>query len=294
MQAIKEDRTIVREKYSEIKLQGQFLRVSPGYPISTPGNLSTTKYSNNEAIAITPLTNEDNGAFYVVRHADYTSTYSTTYKLKLPTTAGTLTIPQLGGSLSLHGRDSKIHLVDYPVGAFELLYSTAEVFTWKKFGDKTVLVLYGGPDELHEAAVKKASNWQILEGEGVEFKKKSNVGVFQWKTSTKRRVIQTSSLIIYLLGKFLLLTLNSLTSRRPKFRIQLLGSRFARKRRQFGVWHVHYEPRVNHRQWSTPDPSCCYLRLYLVNPSRLQLDGNIGNHRCAKEGFALNGQRQAA
>ncbi|KAH6896513.1 glycoside hydrolase superfamily [Thelonectria olida] len=199
--AIKEDRTIVREKYSEIKLQGQFLRVSPGYPISTPGNLSTTKYSNNEAIAVTPLTNEEDGVFFVVRHADHTNTASTAYKLKLPTTAGTLTVPRLGGSLSLNGRDSKIHLADYPVGDFELLYSTAEVYTWKKFTDKTVLVLYGGPDELHEVAIKKASKLQILEGDGVEFKKKSSVGVFQWKTSAKRRVVQTGSLVIYLLDR---------------------------------------------------------------------------------------------
>lgn len=208
MQAIKEDRSIVREKYSEIKLQGQFLRVSPGYPISSPGNLSTTNYSTNEAIAITPLTNEDDGAFFVVRHAEYTNTQSASYKLKLPTTAGMLTVPQLGGSLSLNGRDSKVHVVDYPVGDYELLYSTAEVFTWKKFTDKTVLVLYGGPGEVHEVAVKKATKLQVVEGDGVEFKKKNNAGVVQWETSTTRRVVQTGSLVIYLLGWSILTSTN--------------------------------------------------------------------------------------
>ncbi|KAM5383782.1 hypothetical protein ACJZ2D_001771 [Fusarium nematophilum] len=199
--AIKEDRTITREKYSEIKLQGQFLRVSPAYSSSTPGNLSTSKYTNNEAIAVTPLTGESDDAFFVVRHADYRSTESTSYKLKLPTSAGQLTIPQLGGSLSLHGRDSKIHVVDYAVGDETILYSTAEVFTWKKFGDKTVLVLYGGPGELHEVAVKKTANLKLVEGDGVKFEKKKNAGVLQWKTSSSRRVVQAGSLFIYLLDR---------------------------------------------------------------------------------------------
>ncbi|KAH7120333.1 glycoside hydrolase superfamily [Dactylonectria estremocensis] len=199
--AIKEDRSITREKYSEMKLQGHFLRVSPGYAAATPGNLSTTQYSTNANIAITPLKGEDGDAFFVARHNDYTTTDSTSYKLKLPTSAGTITVPQLGGSLSLHGRDSKIHLADYPVGDYELLYSTAEVFTWKKFADKTVLVLYGGPNELHEVAVKKASKFKLVEGEGVKFSVKNKVGVFQWTTSSSRKVAQTGSLVIYLLDR---------------------------------------------------------------------------------------------
>lgn len=185
-----------------MKLQGHFLRVSPGYAASTPGTLSTSQYSTSGDIAITPLTTEDGEAFFVARHADYTSTDSTSYMLKLPTSAGTLTVPQLGGSLSLHGRDSKIHLADYPVGDYNLLYSTAEVFTWKKVSDKTILVLYGGPDELHEVAVKKTSKFRLVEGDGVKFSVKKNVGIFQWTTSSTRRVVQTDSLVIYLLGEF--------------------------------------------------------------------------------------------
>ncbi|KAF4460997.1 beta-galactosidase [Fusarium albosuccineum] len=199
--AIKEDRSIVREKYSEIKLQGHFLRVSPAYSTSTPGNRSTTKYSDNENLAVTPLTTEKDDAFFVVRHNDYRSTDTSSYKLKLPTSAGPLTIPQLGGSLSLHGRDSKIHLADYQVGDYTLLYSTAEVFTWKKFGDKTVLVLYGGPDELHEVSIKGKTNLKLVEGDGVKLDKKNKNGVLQWKTSSTRRVVQSGSLYIYLLDR---------------------------------------------------------------------------------------------
>ncbi|KAF5027145.1 hypothetical protein F66182_771 [Fusarium sp. NRRL 66182] len=199
--SISEDRTITREKYSEIKLQGQFLRVSPAYAISEPNNLTTTKYTDNKEIAVTALTSKKDDAFYIVRHADHRTTTLASYKLNVPTSAGTLTIPQLGGSLSLTRRDSKIHVVDYAVGKHTLLYSTAEVFTWKKFADKTVLVLYGGPDELHEVAVKGESRLKLVQGDGVKLGKKKNAGVLQFKTSSTRRVVQAGSLHIYLLDR---------------------------------------------------------------------------------------------
>ncbi|KAF4337116.1 beta-galactosidase [Fusarium beomiforme] len=199
--AITEDRTITREKYAEIKLQGQFLRVSPNYAIAEASNFTTTEYTDNKNIAVTALTTKKGDAFYVVRHADYRSTDSASYKLTVKTPAGTLTIPQLGGSLSLHRRDSKIHVVDYPVGKFRLLYSTAEVFTWKYFGDRTVLVVYGGPDELHEVAIQDVENLKVVEGDGVKIEKKKGASVFQFKTGSKRRVVQAGSLHIYLLDR---------------------------------------------------------------------------------------------
>lgn len=65
------------------------------------------------------------------RHTDYASTASTPYRLILNnTSAGDLAIPLAGGVLALHGRDSKIHVVDYMVGDINLLYSTAEILTW--------------------------------------------------------------------------------------------------------------------------------------------------------------------
>jgi hypothetical protein len=55
-----------------------------------------------------------------------------TYNLTVPTSIGTLTIPTIGGSLVLNGKDSKIHVVDYAYGAgsSSLLYSTGEILTW--------------------------------------------------------------------------------------------------------------------------------------------------------------------
>lgn len=131
----------------------------------------------------------------------YESTASTNYTLKLPTSAGNLSIPTLGGSLTLNGRDSKVHVTDYDVGGINLLYSTAEVFTWKKFVSKTVLILYGGPGELHEAAITSTSLLVTIEGSGVIAKTTNGTVTIQWTTTATRRIVQLGTLYIYILGK---------------------------------------------------------------------------------------------
>jgi hypothetical protein len=76
------------------------------------------------------------------------------YKLTVPTSVGNLTLPVLGGSLTLANKDSKIHVVDYEAGSTSLLYSTAEIMTWATIGSKNVILLYGNNGELHETAIK--------------------------------------------------------------------------------------------------------------------------------------------
>lgn len=202
--SIREDRYIDREKYSQMKLEGQFMRVSPSYLTTTPGTLSTTDYSDNPSIAVTPLQSKTPGGFFVVRHADYQTRDSATYKLKLPTSNGTLTIPQ-SGKLTLSGRDSKIHVTDYPVGDHHMLYCTAEILTWQTFGNKTVLMVYGGPGELHELAFREEYKVGYTEGTNMKF---GGSGEFtakvQWTTQPQRQVVQLNDLIIYLMGKRLM------------------------------------------------------------------------------------------
>lgn len=139
----------------------------------------------------------------MVRHTDYSSQESTSYKLKLPTSAGNLTIPQLEGTLSLNGRDSKIHVVDYNVSGTNIIYSTAEVFTWKKFDGNKVLVLYGGPKEHHELAIASKSNVTIIEGSdsGIVSTRKGSSVIIGWDVSSTRRIVQVGDLRVFLLGK---------------------------------------------------------------------------------------------
>lgn len=200
--AITENRLITREKYSEAKLEAQFLKVSPAYLTATAGTNDSTTYTSTSDLTVTPVVgNGTKTSFFVLRHVAYQNTASTKYTLKLPTSSGTLAIPALGGSLTLNGRDSKIHVTDYDVGGTTLLYSTAEVFTWKKFTSSTVLILYGGPGELHETAIKSTSTPVTIEGSGVTTKSASGTVTLQWTTSATRRIVQLGTVYIYLLDR---------------------------------------------------------------------------------------------
>lgn len=67
---------------------------------------------------------------YPCRQTDASTNAVQSYNLTLPTSVGNLTVPLLGGQLTLTGKDSKIHVVDYDAGSTTLLYSTGEIATW--------------------------------------------------------------------------------------------------------------------------------------------------------------------
>lgn len=190
--AITEERQVHREKYSEAKLIANFVHASPALASAVPGYNTTGIYTDSKDITTTPLFGNKTN-FYVTRQTKYNSQASTPYKLKVQTSAGNLTLPQLGGQLSINGRDSKIHLTDYDVGGFNLLYSTAEIFTWKKYGSRSVVVVYGGPDEQHELAVSKTSGATAVEGSGVKFANRNGNTILNWQTDVKRRVVRVGS-----------------------------------------------------------------------------------------------------
>ncbi|KAJ0419172.1 putative beta-galactosidase [Aspergillus carlsbadensis] len=187
--AISEARLVHREKYSELKLQGGFFQVSPSYITSHPENGTFGVYTDNSDMVVTRLGNKPTN-LYIVRNSDVTSLDSLSYRLKVPSSIGDLTIPSLGGRLSLHGRDSKIHVVDYNVGGINLIYSTAEIFTWKMSESKVILVIYGGEDELHEFALPvRLGAHPRVDGKGVKVRKSRSAIIVQWAVRPARRVI---------------------------------------------------------------------------------------------------------
>ncbi|KKY15881.1 putative beta-galactosidase e [Phaeomoniella chlamydospora] len=191
--AITEGRHVRREKYSETKLEAIFLKSSPAYLTAIPGNETNGSYASTSAIGVTPLFGaENNTNFYIVRHADFTSTSNTTYKLSVPTSIGNVTIPQLGGALSINGRDSKIHVTDYDVGGLNLIYSTADIYTWTKGpGVERVLIIYGGAAETHEFAVPvPLGRPDIIEGAFLTTKQVGAAWIVQWKVTPQRKVVQ--------------------------------------------------------------------------------------------------------
>lgn len=62
-------------------------------------------------------------------HTSSPSMDLTSFKLKVSTSAGNFTVPQLGSDIILNGRESKIIITDFHIRNEKLVYSTAEVFT---------------------------------------------------------------------------------------------------------------------------------------------------------------------
>ena len=200
--AMTENRELIREKYSELKLEANFLKVTPDYLTSSVGDSKNGTYTTSLNIFTTPLWGNGSATnFYVVRHTDFQQTTPATYQLTLNTSRGSLVIPQLGGSLTLSGRDSKWHVTDYKLGSITLLYSTAEIFTWQKFEQKTALAVYGGPGERHELAVITPKPANLVEGSGVTIKSINGTTILNWPTSSSRRVVKVGSLFIYILDR---------------------------------------------------------------------------------------------
>ena len=77
-----------------------------------------------------------------------------TFTLTIPSSKGTLTLPQMTGSIALNGRQSKLIITDYTFGAkSSLLYTTASIFFAGTIGARDVLFLYGDADQSHEFAL---------------------------------------------------------------------------------------------------------------------------------------------
>lgn len=200
---IKEDRTLVREKYAEAKLLGQFIKASPAYLEATPGNLTNTTYTSTTAISTTPILGNTTN-FYVIRHSDFTSRDSTDYTFTVPTSVGNVTIPQLGGTLTLNGRDSKFHVTDYNVGGHNLIYSSADIYTHGATGGKRVLILYAAAGEKHEFAFPAKLGKPTIEGDSstVKIETVGSANAVQWEVTQERKVLHYgSNLDVYLLWR---------------------------------------------------------------------------------------------
>ncbi|KAH8681794.1 beta-galactosidase, domain 2-domain-containing protein [Xylariales sp. PMI_506] len=193
--SINEYRQVWREKYSEQKLQANFFKVSPAYLTSKAGNSTNGTYADTTAVNTTPLVGQNRTNFYIVRQANWTSTTPLSYRITFNTSEGAVTLPQLGSQLSLLGRDAKIMVTDYDLGGINLVYSTADIFTWaRSLSGKTVLVVYGTEGETHELAVPASlGRPSVSSGANVTTERIGSTWVAHWSVTKSQQVLHFNS-----------------------------------------------------------------------------------------------------
>ena len=210
---IKEDLSLSYPKYHEAKTLANMLRAfGDAYLTATPGNATNgSSIVGNADFAVTPLygSGDISTNFYVVRHANYSYQAATQYKLSVSTSLGDIKIPQLSTyatSLTLNGRDSKIHVTDFDLGpGGNLVYTSAEIFTLQQDKDqnRTVLVLFGGDDEVHEFAVDKSAGAPVISGQAASQNLDSQVAI-QFKATVSQQqtaFFPQTGLLVYLLSR---------------------------------------------------------------------------------------------
>jgi hypothetical protein len=210
------------------------------------------------------------------------------YKLTLPTSAGNITIPQLGGSLTLTGRDSKIHVVDYVAGSTELLYSTGEIATWATIDNRDVIVLYGNEGETHETAFKlggKSFDIKIVSGTGkVTSKIIGGSLVINYSTDGFTVVKMGDNILAYILRELDMYDVSSMflmRTRRSIRCVRVLVSQRARCQRREIRELQHQESRPHQRRLSNPLRG--HQVRYSSNLWRFELDHIFGD--CCSGGY---------
>ncbi|KAG9079757.1 hypothetical protein FRC06_007502, partial [Ceratobasidium sp. 370] len=148
----------IGQKYYETKLVGMFIRAAKDLT-KVDRIASSTSYTTNALISATELRNPDSkAAFYVTRHATSSDQTKDSFKLRISTSRGNLTVPATDGSnIVLNGRESKIVVTDFSFGNKTLLYSTAEVLSHATIDGKELLALWLPEGESGEFVIKGGS-----------------------------------------------------------------------------------------------------------------------------------------
>jgi beta-galactosidase GanA len=142
-------------KYYAMKRIGYMLQAVA--PIAKTQLASDASVTDNSIDLIERINPDMHTHFFFLRHADSTSTANDTFHLAFSGPDGTYTIPQQPGTaLHLNGRDSKILIAGYNLGAQRLVYSTSELLTQTTIDNRDIAVLYGRAGEDGETVLRYA------------------------------------------------------------------------------------------------------------------------------------------
>ncbi len=129
-------------KYYEDKRIGYFLHAVT--PITKTNTLAAGRIDNPRVIDRARINPDTGTQFHLVRHGDTAASTDEAAHLTLSLKEGSFTVPQQAGTaITLDGRESKLLLADYMLGATRLVYSTSELMTDATVGNRDIAVLYG-------------------------------------------------------------------------------------------------------------------------------------------------------
>ncbi|VUC37130.1 unnamed protein product [Clonostachys rosea] len=201
--AISENRTI-GNKFYEMKNLARFTRIAHDLAKTDLVGTGTT-YTETEGITANELRNPDTDAgFYAIRPTDPTAPNDFATRITIKTSSGNVTVPRLGGSLSLKAHYAKILTTDFRFGDVNLLYSTAEILSYAFFDGKPSLVLWVFDGEDGEFAIEGARSGNVLAGDKgkVKFEIERSKVTVNFKGQTGATVIELdNSLKVQVLDK---------------------------------------------------------------------------------------------
>jgi beta-galactosidase len=148
-------------KYDQQKLIGYMTQAVA--PLARTDAVATPVPGNRRLAVVSRVNPDDGTRFYILRHADAADTTNDATHLTIAQgTSGHLVIPQQAGTtIRIDGRDSKIFLADYRFGSQELAYSTSELMTKLRLGERDVAVLYGRRHEDGETVFRYATEPKV-------------------------------------------------------------------------------------------------------------------------------------
>lgn len=154
-------------KYYEDKRIGYLL--SSTAPIAKIDPLSAARLDNPRLLDRARINPDTGTQFHLVRHGDTTSQTVEQTHIALALREGVFAkVPQkTGTAITIDGRDSKLLIADYDLGATRLVYSTSELMTDAAIGSRDVAVLYGRPGSDGETvlAFKTKPKVTVLSGD---------------------------------------------------------------------------------------------------------------------------------
>jgi len=151
----------LNEKYDESKRLGYLVQAVA--PLRNTELVTSGAFGSNPSVDYRARINPDTKTeFFFLRHAQVESTTDDTTTLSLAGADGAYPqVPQAGPPIRINGRDSKLLVAGYDLGAQRLVYSTSEIMTHAEAAGRDVAVLYGRNGEAGETVLRYAAQPKV-------------------------------------------------------------------------------------------------------------------------------------